>query len=206
MSYEELVKKMDTPLNRTRAKKIRDYMSHFIYVNPKLFRTLIQLNIAIPEKDLEKGKHPYIVFTKPYHQPAKPTIDIFISEQNAKALKQLLKNSPQRMFPGRNGILYSKGKLAIDGIRISMESNNNRALICKFLFGWGHKKSKKQGISFDLLDAKLVKPENDQDYNQYNYYRNHVRAINKEVYEISGIPHILKIDKSHIYLNPVYAS
>lgn len=195
---------MKDPKKKAKYEAIQDDLLHMIYVSPSLYRILFSLNLAIPGEELSKHKDIYYIFTKPYHHPTKEPLCFYTTKKNAMAIKQLLKNKPQLMFPGRNGIRYRKEQLIIDRVKIDLSGNEDRRILCDCLFGYG--RAKKKDWTLTELDKKFQVSYFDDNNERYQFYRNRVRSLNEAIFEATGYRELVLINGNRVWRNPVYKS
>lgn len=208
MTERELEKKfgLDTPEYRERKKItqkiIREVFSHYIYVTPKTFKFLSNLGIAIPTKDLNKYSDKYLVSTKLFHYPNREFTNFYVDRKNASAIKQLIKDSPQFMFPGRNGTRYKDGKLTLNRVIFDFTNNKDRMILCEQLFSWGSGKQKV--ILLRNLD-RLYEKNFSSNEKRYDFYRGKVRYLNEAILEATGHEKFVEIkNKESISINSAY--
>lgn len=190
------------PSRITKRNIISEVMSRHIYVTPNVFKLLLTLDIALPAKECQTD-NTYSVYTKPYHEPTKTPLSMYVSKENAIALKQLLSNKTQYMFSGRDGIRYRDGILSVHRMKLDVHLNKDRVILCNLLFGYG---SKKRGmLTLTSLDH-LFGQHFDDNTERYNYYRERVRSLNTIVSEKFGYDDLVEINADEVRINPIYTS
>lgn len=184
-------------LNNILAEIHREHL----YVTPEVFRFLSGLNIAIPNKDIGKCERKCLVYTKRTHNPKKPFIDFYTTLEKGDAIRELLSNKPQFMFPSKIKSRYKDGILTIEGIPLDVSNIPDRMMLCKQLFGWGSKK--KKHIVLDSMDKDFSK-DFDSPKQRYDFYKGKVRQLNKQIFDIIGLRQYVIINFQFVAINPAY--
>lgn len=197
--------KYNTALQKTTI--ISDTLSHYIYVQPYVFKFLLTLSIALPikAKDMD-WKKDYFVATKKFHSKNRNQgfLHFVTDEVSAIAINSLLRNKPQFMFPSKKGLPFDEKEsiLTIDGISIKIVRNDPRFKICKLLFGDEKLFGKQWDIIKFIKKSKLENPDVIENY--YKYLHPKVRHLNKKIAEIIGLNEVIDIDKNSIGINPSF--
>lgn len=172
-----------------------------LYVTPEVFKFLSGLNTAIPNKDIDKYERKCLIYTKRTHNPKKPFIDFYTTLEKGDAIRELLSNKPQFMFPSKIKSRYKDGILTIEGIPLDVSNIPDRMIFCKHLFGWGSKK--KKHIVLDSMDKSFGRSF-DSPKQRYDFYKGKVRQLNKQIFDIIGLRQYVIINFEFVAINPAY--
>lgn len=183
-----------------------EVVSHYIYVKPDAFKFLQTLNIALPitAEEIDISKH-YFIWTKKFHSTNKGMLHLVTDQETAFALKTLLRNDVQYMFPDKKGVPFDAEEsiLTIHGIPIPIRRGDMGYLLCKQLFA-NMESIEREWELETFIEESGIYEDPPLDLDIYEYLRSSVRHINKRVNKLAGIEKLINLNASTIKVNPTY--
>lgn len=194
-------------IDKKAAQVFKDTLSHYIYVQPNVFSFLQTLSIALPVdvKDFDWDTH-YLVTTKQFHSKNRNNgfVHFITDKTTANAIKKLLRNNPQYMFPDKKGLPFNAvdSILTIKGIPFILQRDDERFQICKLLFG----DTKTFGKQWEHDEFISQYKDTDEIDNLYTYLYHKIRHLNKDINDQAGVDRLILVEKKTIGINPIYIS
>ena len=197
---QEIIRDALKPLNT-----IQEHLGRVIYLQPHIFKVIAGLGLAVPY-DPKKDEYLnfYHIYTKYPHTNKKGLKSFSVSLESGEAIKTLIKNRTQYMFPKINQAPFNKkdSVLTINRISIEISRETGRNELCKIIFG--NKKYLGKVWSIEEIAEKLgVKDLNSE--KRYHYIYDKVRFLNKLIKEHTELESFLDLRDNTLTIDPIYS-
>lgn len=197
---QEIIRDALKPLNT-----IQEHLGRVIYLQPHIFKVIAGLGLAVPY-DPKKDEYLnfYHIYTKYPHTNKKGLKSFSVSLESGEAIKTLIKNRTQYMFPKINQAPFNKkdSVLTINRISIEISRETGRNELCKIIFG--NKKYLGKVWSIEEIAEKLgVKDLNSE--KRYHYIYDKVRFLNKLIKEHTELESFLDLRDNILTIDPIYS-
>lgn len=195
-----------TDISRKKQKVIKEILERVIYLQPQIFKVIAGLGLAVPY-DADKDEHMdyYHIFTKYPHTNKKGLKEFAVNLKIGEAIKVLIKNSPQYMFPKIREAPFDRKNSVLTINRISLDIPRDTGMhqLCILLFGNKSKLNKKW--NFEELAEKMHVEGTDYK-KQYHYLYDQIGFLNTKIKDATELDEFLQISKKTLLINPLYSS
>lgn len=215
MNYKAIEAKLRTTdpnydaKNKQFRKVVREVFSKIIYLTPEVYKFLLGLKLAVPEEKLKKLVQEnkiketdiYIVYTRLPVGNKMDQASFKTTKDIGKAIKKILKNSPQLMFPpaGKFKFEPENNRLLIKDIPIPIKKGTARFTLCQFMFGGEHSMP---WDPYDIAAALGNDPEDDHDWYSIAYGK--IRLLNKVIEKELGDKNFIISENGQFTINPLH--
>lgn len=197
---QEVLKKLFEPVNI-----IQEHFSRIIYLQPHIFKVIAGLGLAVPyNSKTDKFMNFYHIYTKYPHTNKKGLKGFAVTIETGEAIKILIKNRMQFMFPKINKAPFDRKNSVLTINRISMEISreSGRNELCKIIFG--NKKYLGRSWSIDEIVEKLgVESLNKE--KRYHYIYDKVRFLNDQIKKHTELENFLDLRDNTLTIDPTYS-
>lgn len=193
------------PLFQQKQKYIKEVMERVIYLQPQVFKVIVGLGLTVPyNPDKDEYMNFYHVYTKYPHTNKKGLKSIAVSVKSGQAIKVLIKDRPQFMFPSIDKAPFDRvnSVLTIDRISMDITRETGQQAFCKIIFG--NKKNLGKIWQVEEL-AEKMEVEDTKPRKRYHYIYDMVSALNERIDDATELKNFLDLENNTVRINPDYA-
>jgi len=193
------------PKFKNKQKAIRDVMERVIYLQPHIYKVIVGLAVNVSyDSDKDEYMDYYHIYTKYPHTNKKGLKEISVPIKVGKAIKTLISEKPQLMFPkidkapfDRKGSILTINRISID---IPRESGRNE--LCRIIFG----NKKNLGRVWNLEDIITKMGANNlKGKKRYHYIYDKVRFLNERIEKETDLENFLDLSNITLRIDPIYS-
>lgn len=197
---QDILKQLTAPIH-----VVQEHLGRIIYLQPHIFKVIAGLGLAVPY-DPKKDEYLnfYHIYTKYPHTNKKGLKSFSVSLESGEAIKTLIKNRKQYMFPKIDSAPFNKkdSVLTINRISIEISRETGRNELCKVIFG--NKKYLGKVWSIEEIAEKLG-VNNLNSEKRYHYIYDKVRFLNKLIKEHTELESFLDLRDNTLTIDPIYS-
>lgn len=195
--------------NKRFRKIVRDIFSKIIYLTPEVYKFLLGLKVAVPEERLKKlvqekkikEDEIYTVYTRLPVGSKMDQASFRTTKDFGNAIKKILKNSPQLMFPpaGKFKFEPENNRLLISDIPVPIKKGTARFTLCEFMFEGKHT------MPWDPYDiAVALGGDPDDKHDWYSIAYGKIRQLNKVIEKELGYSDFIISENGQFTINPLH--
>lgn len=184
--------------------KLREILGQVIYLQPHIYKVIVGLGLAVPfDPEKDDYMNYYHVYTKYPHTNKKGLKEIAVTLEVGEAIKVLVKDKPQFMFPKIEKAPFDRvsSVLTINRISFEISRESGRSDLCRILFG--NKKNIGKIWSIGEIEEKMSIRHLDQE-KRYHHIYDKVRFLNDCIKKTTELEDFVELRDKTIRINPLY--